>query len=156
MKRILLIAGALLFMVQIGISQKERRFDPSEREAKMETMKIGYITEKLALTPEEAQRFWPVYNEHHKAVKALRSKTESLHKSEISNDSEAKALIESSLQTEREMLTLKEAFTDDLLMVLPATKVVDLFKAEMHFKREVLNHLKKKRMDKGPRQERNR
>lgn len=154
MRRILLITSALLFMVHVGIGQKEKRFDPKEREAKMETMKIGYITEKLALTPEEAQRFWPVYNEHHKAMRALRSKTESMNKGEIGSEAEAKTMIESNLQTERVMLTLKEDFADELLQVIPATKVVALFKAEMHFKREVLNHLKKKRMEKGPRSER--
>lgn len=29
----------------------------------LKAMKISYLTEKLSLTPREAEQFWPIYNE---------------------------------------------------------------------------------------------
>jgi hypothetical protein len=37
----------------------------------MESFKIQFITKKLNLTPEEAEKFWPVYNEQKEASKKL-------------------------------------------------------------------------------------
>ena len=39
--------------------------EPPKKE-KMEAMRVGFITQKLDLTSEEAQKFWPVYNEFQK------------------------------------------------------------------------------------------
>src|SRR5579859_8099913 len=30
----------------------------------LETMKIGYITQRLNLTPQEAEKFWPIYRQY--------------------------------------------------------------------------------------------
>ncbi len=34
------------------------------RKNKVETIQIAYLTKQLSLSPEEAQKFWPVYNEY--------------------------------------------------------------------------------------------
>src|ERR1035437_4885758 len=47
--------------------------DPMRKE-KMESMKIAFLTQKLDLTPDEAQKFWPVYNEFQKKREELRKK----------------------------------------------------------------------------------
>lgn len=41
--------------------------------AKLEAIKIAYITKELNLTPAEAQRFWPVYNSYSNDVKLARN-----------------------------------------------------------------------------------
>ena len=44
---------------------------PEKRE-QIEALRISFITQRLDLTREEAQRFWPVYNEYHDALESLR------------------------------------------------------------------------------------
>ena len=45
--------------------------DRKERKERIEVFKIQFITEKLELTPSEAESFWPVYEEYNKAVKEI-------------------------------------------------------------------------------------
>ena len=39
----------------------------------MEAIKIAYITKELNLSPSEAQRFWPVFNNYSNEVKVARN-----------------------------------------------------------------------------------
>mgnify|MGYP000149153671 CR=1 FL=1 len=49
------------------------RYQHREDRKKIETQKIAYITDRLDLSVEEAEKFWPVYNKHHDAIAAERS-----------------------------------------------------------------------------------
>jgi Skp family chaperone for outer membrane proteins len=42
---------------------------------KIESLKIAYITKRLLLTPEESQKFWPVYNQYEAEKKQIRQST---------------------------------------------------------------------------------
>src|SRR5436190_20382368 len=42
-----------------------------EKKEHIEALKVSYITQKLNLTKEEAQKFWPVYNEYQDTKDAL-------------------------------------------------------------------------------------
>ncbi len=63
----------LLMMVCLTITalaQPERpKMRPGQGMQKLESMHIAYLTRELALTPEEAQQFWPIYNKYRKELK---------------------------------------------------------------------------------------
>ena len=40
---------------------------------KIEALRIAYITERLDLSPEQAQQFWPIYNVHQKKMEEYRN-----------------------------------------------------------------------------------
>ena len=46
-----------------------------EKKDKMNAMKAAYVTEELNLSTEEAQRFWPIYNEMNDKIEDLRMTT---------------------------------------------------------------------------------
>ena len=47
---------------------------PAESDAnRVEVVKMAYITRELNLTPEEAQNFWPVYNNYENEIKQARN-----------------------------------------------------------------------------------
>src|SRR5207244_10877172 len=48
---------------------------------KIKTMKIGFLTEKLSLSSEEAKTFWPVYNKYQDELETLRKN----HRENIQN-----------------------------------------------------------------------
>ena len=53
----------------IGYSQAdELQGDDSK---KIQAMEVAYITKELNLTPEEAQKFWPVFNRYRNDAKAV-------------------------------------------------------------------------------------
>ena len=37
----------------------------------LESLKIGYLTQRMNLTPEEGQRFWPIYNQYTAEMKQV-------------------------------------------------------------------------------------
>ena len=43
-----------------------------ERREKMESLKIAHITNELSLSPEESEKFWPIYNKYDDARRQLK------------------------------------------------------------------------------------
>src|SRR4051812_35068347 len=40
--------------------------------ARLQALKIAWLTKKLDLSPDEAQRFWPIYNKYTDEIRAIR------------------------------------------------------------------------------------
>ncbi|MGQ9863804.1 MAG: hypothetical protein ACUVRD_04900 [Bacteroidia bacterium] len=104
---------------------------PSERLA---SLRIGIITEALDLTPEEAQRFWPLYNQMQQELRQLQTsiKREDLKWGSYSSeqlDSIAKIHL-GRLQKEYE---LRMRYHDKFKQVLPMRKVIRLYWVEANF-----------------------
>ncbi|MDD2279773.1 MAG: hypothetical protein PHD06_01545 [Bacteroidales bacterium] len=62
MKRFFLIATVLCLALTIEVLGQSN----TEKEDLVKAQKIAFFTEKLSLTPNEAQEFWPVYNNYWK------------------------------------------------------------------------------------------
>ena len=60
MKHLLLILAFFLGSFSFANAQKDR----GEKSEKVQALKIAFITQKLELGTDEAQRFWPVYNRY--------------------------------------------------------------------------------------------
>jgi len=50
-----------------------------DRREKVDALKVGFITKKLDLSSEEAQKFWPVYNKFQDDLEKNRSSLKTLH-----------------------------------------------------------------------------
>src|SRR5438477_13202007 len=70
MKKILLIVFLALGFALKGFSQQDVT-DPKDG-SRLEALKIAYLTKKLDLSSEEAQRFWPVYNKYIEEIRGVR------------------------------------------------------------------------------------
>lgn len=122
---------------------------------KIKALKTAYITEKLSLTSNEAEKFWPIYNKYDDKFHALRKK----EKSEIyqklrdrldkMNDTEANALIDTSLSLESEQLELRKQMIAELRGVISSKKIIILKKTEDDFKRELLDRYRNGHSNKG-------
>lgn len=110
---------------------------------RIKSEKIAFITTELELTPEEAQTFWPVYNqiekkaqESQQAVKTTyRALLEAL-KSDTATDKEIDKLLDDYLAAK---LAQKNIGKDDAAKyrkVLPSKKVAKLYVAEEKFRRQ--------------------
>lgn len=44
---------------------------------KVDSLQVEYFTKELALTPDESQKFWPVYNNYKSEIKTVRKESES-------------------------------------------------------------------------------
>lgn len=128
-------------------------FSPSTAEAqrgqwrdKVESQKVAYITKELNLTPEQAQSFWPLYNEHQNAKENLLDSDwkKGRELMELSEE-EATKEIEKRLRTQEKLAQLKSDYTKKYLNILPAQKVLALDGAEREFRKEMLHRMREHR-----------
>lgn len=61
MKRLALVSMA--FILSMGLFAQAQEDARKQRWEDMKAKRAAYYTEKICLTPEEAQLFWPVFNE---------------------------------------------------------------------------------------------
>lgn len=151
MKRMNLI-GILLGFVSIFLlpsfgasAQKTEQESPEE---KVKSLEILYISRELDLTPEEAQKFWPVYKKYTQEVDLLiseRRKRAKEMKSQPRTDKLANDALDKELGFEKRMLDIKTKYKEEFLKVLPAKKVSNLYRAEREFRTMMIRQLKERR-----------
>ena len=134
MKTIILICG-LFFTVSL-FAQK---IDDSD----VNSYKIAFITERLDLSPEEAQVFWPIYNKHNKRYEDLKkNKWEPIKKGlkNIDNlsEKEAEKLLSDYRDYKKSRLKYREDYIIDLMTVITPKKIMQLKKADYDFNKELL------------------
>ncbi|MFS4415267.1 hypothetical protein [Maribacter sp. 2307ULW6-5] len=122
----------------------------NERLERVKALKVAFFTERLDLSPEEAEAFWPIYNAHETRMQALRQR-ERDHKRESGSDiatmtdKEAEAVIKEILVQEKERAQEKERFIMDMGKTLSPKKTLLLLQAETDFKRQLLRQYGQKR-----------
>lgn len=122
-----------------------------ERLREIKAQKSAFITARLELTPEEAQAFWPIYNEYDDKQDVLRKEMRDLFKGpqedEGLTEAEAANLLDKGLQHRQREIDLEKAYSERFRKSIGAVKVLKLRKAEHDFNREVLRKFRER---KGP------
>lgn len=119
--------------------------NPHER---VKALKVAFITEKLNLTQEEAQKFWPIYNAHEKEVEMLRNNARDKRRNLITEgltEAEAAKVLADMMAFEREQLSHQEDLIESLKNVIPSAKIIKLHLAEKAFNQRMLEELKNRR-----------
>lgn len=120
---------------------------------KIKSLKVAFITERLALSSKEAQTFWPVYNEFEAKREAMREREhteirEKIRNSENLSEKEAGELIKHYLKFEEEEEELDKNFIESIGKVLPAKKTILLLRSEYEFKKQLLRQYRHKNGEK--------
>lgn len=125
---------------------------------RMEAMRVAYITQRVGLTTEEAQKFWPVFNEMQTELESIRQERHAMMDShrddpqmENSSEAEIKSEMQKMLELDQRELNIKKAYHTKFLAILPARKVALLYSAEEHFKRELIRRLSSRDRAEGER-----
>lgn len=137
------------FAAPAVFAQTKGSEDQHEHHEKIVAARIAHITSKLNLSPEQAQKFWPVYNEFSAKRDALRKqRKEVMHavKNRVPSTAEAQHAINNHLRTEKEEARLaEEYYGNKLKAVLDPVQMLQLMQAEYEFKKMLLQRLKEKR-----------
>ena len=149
---ILLLLSTITFAQKDGPPppNKEKRGERQiERRENIETMKIGFITKKLDLTPEEAEKFWPVYNQYNNKLQDIRKKRredfrDTKQKFDELSDKEVELAVDNEMAFRQKELDIQKEYHSKFKTVLSIKKVARLYEAEEQFKMELLNKLKNK------------
>lgn len=121
------------------------------RVERVQALRVAYISDRLNLTPDEAQRFWPVFNQFDDKMDHLRKqKRQLLFKLRPENASklsekETNALMEEDDQLEQEIQNNRRMLVKNLQGVIPNQKILMLRQIEVEFKQKLLNQIKNRR-----------
>ena len=117
---------------------------------KMKVMKVGFLTEALSLSADEAQNFWPLYNAYEAEKSLLRKNAKAEFKNiEAATEDDASRQLDLLLGTEEKLLNLKKGLVADLKKHISVKKISLLFQAERKFKSKLLDKVKSR--EKGKR-----
>ncbi len=117
---------------------------------KIKALKVAFFTERLDLNSQEAQAFWPIYNEYQEKREALRQKERSqvrnkIKESENLSEKEATDLLKQYLKYEEEQEELDKAFIEKITKVISAKKTLLLLRSEEEFKRQLIKQYRQRR-----------
>lgn len=148
MKRIFLILGVIILMG--GQIVKAQEDNHQERWEKIRSEKVAFLTDKLKLTPTEAQKFWPVYNElenkRWEAQKCRRDLEVKVKEAEVSlSDKEVIELTRDYAGNMQKEGSLMVKYNDEFLKILPPQKVLILYKAENEFRMYMIQKYRDRR-----------
>ena len=147
---------ATIALILVSFTSSAQTADkPQPRKEKIEQLKIAFITKELDLTTEEAEKFWPVYNEMTAAIKkekksrreknaALKANFETLSDAEI--EKKATEILDSEIAEAK----LKKEHTEKIAKVIGYKKAVQLLNIEQRFKKELLKKLNERQNQNNP------
>ena len=118
-------------------------------EAKVRAAHIAYITDQLALTPEEAEKFWPIYREFGEKRKGLRQELRDMKKNPDPNktqDQIDKELVDKQFDVKQKELNLEKDYSGRLLKVISAQKLRTLPDAERRFRQMILDQIQRRQL----------
>ena len=121
----------------MGVQGIAQTGDGPTKKQQKEAKRVAFLTEKLDLTPEEAEKFWPVYREYKKAHVELRKTGKPKRDGKVSEmtDEELEKLLDSMIEFKQKELDLKKKYHDKFKEVLPIRKVAKLYHAEEQYKK---------------------
>ena len=148
MKRLViaLLALAVSFsaMAQKPGDGPERKGQDHER---FEAEKVAYITQQLALTVEEAQTFWPVYNQAVKEQREVFAKVREAKKAlrdainEGKSDSEIKPLLDAYLKLRADKRDPMAEHRADFVKAVGESKTAKFYLSEDSFRNKALREM---------------
>jgi hypothetical protein len=148
MKKIVLLTVMFAFIAS-GFAQPGNK-EHKDTWEKYRAEKVAFLTNYLELTPPEAQKFWPVYNqleterwESQKTRKELEEKV--LEAEESMTDNQIKQLTREFAGSLKKEADMAAEYNEKFLDILPPGKVLKLYKAENEFRMHMIKKFRDRR-----------
>jgi len=142
MKRILF---TILIAVTCSTIWAQQPGKAGDREERIQAYRIAVYTEVLQLTPDEAQSFWPLYNEYSDKREAMQRELRSGRQIDSMSDAEVETYIQKFYDVRQRELDLEKELGQKLRKVLPVRKIAKIPMAEREFREALVKKLQEGR-----------
>ena len=115
MKKIFLLFGFITFATLLTEAQVTGNERVGE---KIRSLEIGYLTKQLQLTPEEAEKFWPVFNQYRKETRAVMLDEK----------------LTDQLEIDQKLLDVRKKYKKNFTSILGADRAQQVYDSEDRFK----------------------
>ena len=127
---------ALLIVLIFGSNAFAQR--PSIDPEKLQAARIAFITTRIDLKPEQAEKFWPIFNQYNdEREKIMRQISDLGRGSESVSEEEAKSRIAKRFQFQADLLEKEKAFVSEVSKVLSSRQILMLNNIARDFNRQL-------------------
>ena len=146
MKRIILGISLLLLSSLTLVAQNNR--------SQIKALKTAFITNALELSPSEAEKFWPIYNQFDQNMHKFKAvKTQQIGRTirlaggiEKLSESESERILKEFIDIDYNVANEKKKLHKNLTGIISSKKMIKLLRAEQNFNKELLKRLQEKRL----------
>jgi hypothetical protein len=142
--RLVKIFFLLMISVTTWAQNDDQDLAPADPKAeqKIKAAHAAYITERLGLTPEEAEKFWPVYREYSQKRQEIRQQFRTAKEKGTAE----KELLDLDLKVKQQQLDLEKDYSGRLQKVITPQKMMNLRQAEGDFRKLLLRQIQQRQM----------
>ena len=126
MKKIILILTLLFGGFSLALAQDNQPGDDLAKQERIKALYVAYVTQQLQLTPDEAQRFWPVHTQFETDFKAVKNELPELIKQQA-------------------RLDIKKKYQDNFNKIIGTNRCERFFRMDGEFKRKLMERVQKQR-----------
>ncbi|MBC7448804.1 MAG: hypothetical protein H7330_12175 [Hymenobacteraceae bacterium] len=121
------------------------------RHEKIEAARVAFLTNRLNLTPDQAQKFWPVYNEFDAKRRAVRKRIGG-RKQDLATlaDNQLQGAVDDLFAARQEELNLDKEYAGRFQKVISLRQTLLLYRAEREFAKFLLRKLEERRGGRPP------
>ena len=147
MKRLISTSAIALIAIILWSNTSYGQAKDSQKEELVKAQKIAFFTEKLNLSAEESQRFWPVYNEYwqrkNKIIEERRNAMKFCSENMTNlSAQEIERYGDMYINFHKQESELLLEFNEKFKKVLTADKVMKLYLADYDFKTYLLQQIR--------------
>lgn len=107
--------------------------------------RIAFLSSKVHFTADEAQLFWPVFREYHQKREAITGRRKDIRNAQPGlSDQDYLNIVNGYIDTKVQQAKLLEEYNKKYLQILPAKKVLELYKFDEEFNKYLLKQIKEK------------
>lgn len=148
------ILPLLIAFISLNVNAQEGPIIRKKKE-QIKALKVAFITNELALTSDEATKFWPLFNAFEEKQQEIKKQKLKGYLKRVDDGSfdnlsekEATTMLAQMESTEDELYQLKKKFISNLKGVISPIKILKLKKAEENFNRKLLQQYRDRKLDK--------
>jgi vacuolar-type H+-ATPase subunit I/STV1 len=105
---------------------------------KLQAARIAFITSRIDLKPDQAEKFWPLFNQYNEQREStMKSMSELNRDIENISEEEAKSRIQKRLQLQQKMIDAEKSFTTDISKVITSKQLLMLNNIARDFNRHI-------------------
>jgi hypothetical protein len=134
----------------LNIQAQDRQWRKGQMNEQLKAERVAYFTSTIALTVEEAQTFWPLYNEMDKKKTDLfEERAGIMHRfmkeDEAPQEKEAGKLLDRLVAINKQEAELNAEYDARFRKILPNEKVIKMYVAEFQFRNVLLQKMRNKK-----------
>jgi len=155
MRKILTLLLGITIAFAVNAQQDDPEPEPAQQldpkaQEKINSLRIAYLTDKLGLTPEQAEKFWPVYREFAQKRMEIRGELRHARQGIDKNNPDPKKqqeLVDLALKVKQRVLDLEKDYSGRLMKVVTPEQMLRLPNAEAEFRGYLNDLLQQRRLN---------